>query len=124
MISQILLIDDDPIINLIHSKLIGKSFPGIPLLIFENGYKGLEYIKSNPHNSYLIFLDLNMPKMDGWEFLKAISLEKNEVDFQIHVVTSSVNPEDRERVGKDKNVRSLLVKPLKYEELTNIIFHK
>lgn len=68
MIAQILLIDDDPIINFIHSKIIRRKFPDIPLLTFENGYEGLKHIKRHPNYSYLIFLDLNMPKMNGWDF--------------------------------------------------------
>ena len=122
MITQILLIDDDTIANFIHSKVIQKKFPEIPLFVFENGQKGLTHIKSNPDYSYLIFLDLNMPQMNGWEFLEAISLEVSEVDLQVHIVTSSVNPDDRKAAEKHKSVHSFLVKPLKGADISHIVF--
>ncbi|MEP0713769.1 response regulator [Algoriphagus sp.] len=120
-LTQILLIDDDPIINFVHTKIINRRFPHIPLVVFENGLEGLNYIQSHPSNSYLVFLDLNMPKMNGWEFLKAISLDEHELDFQVHIVTSSVDPEDREAAQKNENVQSFLKKPLKDEDLEKII---
>jgi len=122
MIKQILLIDDDPIINFIHSKIIQRKFPDTAILIFENGHKGLMHIKNNPTNSYLIFLDLNMPEMNGWEFLSAISLEFAEVTLQIHIVTSSIDPEDRKESKNYKQILSFLTKPLKAEKLETIVF--
>ena len=122
MKAQILLIDDDPVVNFIHSRVIQKKFPGIALLVFENGRKGLTHILSNPDYAYLIFLDLNMPVMNGWEFLEAISLEASEVDLQVHIVTSSVNPEDRQAAKKFNMVYSFLIKPLKSDDISPIDF--
>ena len=122
MIAQILLIDDDPVVNFIHSKVIQKKFSSTPLLVFENGQKGLTHIKNNPDYSYLIFLDLNMPQMNGWEFLEAISHQASGVDLQVHIVTSSVNPEDRRAAEKFNKVGSFLIKPLKGVDITHIVF--
>ncbi|WBL43043.1 response regulator [Algoriphagus halophytocola] len=120
MKTQILLIDDDPIINFIHARLIRKKYPDASLLAFENGLLGLQHIKSNPENTYLIFLDLNMPKMNGWEFLTAVAKEAAEVDLQVHIVTSSVDPEDKNEAKKHHNVHSYLVKPLKDVDLVHL----
>ncbi|MCE7056095.1 response regulator [Algoriphagus sp. AGSA1] len=120
MIKQILLIDDDPVINFIHTKLLRKKFPDIPLLTFTNGQAGLMHIKTNLADSYVIFLDLNMPKMNGWEFLKAISSEANEVDLKVHIVTSSINPEDKMQAENYEHVLSYIVKPLKDKDLEHI----
>lgn len=57
-------------------------------------------------------------------FLKAISLEKIELDIQVHIVTSSMDPEDRNAADKENKVRSFLTKPLKDEDLAKVIFHK
>lgn len=122
MTQQILLIDDDPVINFIHSKIIRKKFPDVPLLIFENGHKALAHLKSNPVNSYLIFLDLNMPELDGWGFLEAMSLGYKGINTQVYVVTSSVDPVDRMRAIKYDQVLSFLIKPLKAEDLEKITF--
>lgn len=122
MIQQILLIDDDPVINFVHTKIVQKKFPDTPLLIFENGLDALAHLKSNPKNSYLIFLDLNMPKMDGWGFLKAISLEAKDIDLQVHIVTSSADPEDKMEAKKYHQVFSFLMKPMKAKDLEKITF--
>ncbi len=120
MITQILLIDDDPIINFIHTKLIRKKFPDIPLLTFANGQAGLLHIKSNRDESYLVFLDLNMPKMNGLEFLNAISSEVYDVNLKVHIVTSSINPEDKKQTENFEQVLSYIVKPLKDKDLEHI----
>ncbi|WP_057936240.1 response regulator [Algoriphagus resistens] len=122
MTQQILLIDDDPVINFIHSRIIRKKFPDTPMLIFENGHKAVAHLKENPINSYLIFLDLNMPELDGWGFLKAISLEFKDIDVQVHVVTSSTDPEDKMEAKKYNQVSSYLIKPLKTDDLETITF--
>ncbi|MEB2775573.1 response regulator [Algoriphagus sp. D3-2-R+10] len=122
MVDQILLIDDDPVINFVHSKIVRRKLPDTPLLIFENGLKAMSHLKSNPMNSYLIFLDLNMPELDGWGFLEAISLEAKDIDLQVHIVTSSVDPEDKMKSKNYNQVSSFLVKPLKADDLEDITF--
>lgn len=117
---QILLIDDDPIVNFIHSKVIQSQFPKSEVLVFNNGLTALEYIKGHRQLSYLIFLDLNMPVMNGWDFLKAVSAEEDELALQIHVLTSSINPQDKIRAQQNKLVCSYLSKPLKAEDLNNL----
>lgn len=120
MKQQILIIDDDPIINFIHSKIINKKFTEVPLISFENAQIALQSIKENPAIKYTIFLDLNMPKLDGWGFLDAISLKDQELNYQVHIVTSSVDPADRLRANEYERVISYLTKPLKLEDLDKI----
>ncbi len=117
---QILLIDDDPIVNFIHSKVIQSQFPKSEVLVFNNGLTALEYIKGHRQLSYLIFLDLNMPVMNGWDFLNAVAAEESELALQIHVLTSSIDPQDKIRAQKNKLVNSYLSKPLKFEDLQNL----
>lgn len=119
-IQQIVLIDDDPVINFIHSKVIQSSFPGIQIVIFTNGFTALEHIRAYPTNSYLIFLDLNMPEIDGWEFLEKISSEDRELDLKVHIVTSSVDPSDKIKAQKNDQVSSFLLKPLKSHDLESL----
>mgnify|MGYP006194998307 FL=1 len=117
---QILLIDDDPIVNFIHSKVIQSQFPKSEVLVFNNGLTALEYIKGHRQLSYLIFLDLNMPVMNGWDFLNAVAAEESELALQIHVLTSSIDPQDKIRAQQNKLVNSYLSKPLKCEDLQNL----
>jgi len=123
MIQQILLIDDDPVINFVNSKIVAKKFDDTPIFIFEDGKKALEHLKTNSNHSFLIFLDLNMPIMNGWEFMEAISSETPNLDIQVHIITSSVDPSDQAKAAQYKQICSYLVKPLKasnLEKLTGI----
>ncbi|WP_417610199.1 response regulator [Owenweeksia hongkongensis] len=120
MTQEILLVDDDPIINFINKKVVESAFPHFPIIIFENGYSAIEYIHKNPEKSFLVFLDLNMPVMNGWEFLEAISHDSNKYNLAIHILTSSVDQSDQNKANSYKQVISYLTKPLKKEVLQKI----
>lgn len=120
MMKQILLIDDDAIINYLHSHILRSKFPTIPIIVFENGLKALEYLNNNGTFSYLIFLDINMPIMSGWEFLETVSTENTDLDLQIHLVTSSIDPADKLKAKQYPLVFSYLVKPLRVKDLTHL----
>ena len=71
----------------------------------------------------LIFLDLNMPVMDGWEFLMEYKKLEATMKSQILVVllTSSLNPDDRDRASKIKEVNEYLNKPLELDVLEDLM---
>ena len=115
MTKEILLIDDDAITNFLNQNLIEQKIKGIPITIFYNGLEGLKYIKSNPDKHYIVFLDINMPVMNGWEFIEAVDSLTIETSVEIHVLTSSINPGDRERANGLPNVDSFIEKP--FDEL-------
>ncbi len=72
---EVIIIDDDEIVMMIQKKLIVNScFNDMPLL-FKNGKLGLDYILSNKEKDtvYFILLDINMPVMNGWEFLDTVN---------------------------------------------------
>lgn len=108
----ILLIDDDPVINFIHRTIISSVFPENRIITVENGQLALELIKEEPDRPYLVFLDINMPVMNGWEFLDAIRSQGGSLDLSIHILTSSVDSRDIERSSSDELVVSYLAKPL------------
>ena len=114
---QILLIDDDAIINYLHSHILRSKFPTIPIIVFENGLKALEYLNNNGTFSYLIFLDINMPIMDGWGFLDAFGAIKTNNDFHIAILTSSINGSDRDKSSEYDLIFEFLTKPLKLEDI-------
>ena len=112
MTKEILLIDDDAITNFLNQNLIEQKIKCITITIFYNGLEGLKYIKSNPDKHYIVFLDINMPVMNGWEFIEAVDSLTIETSVEIHVLTSSINPGDRERANGLPNVDSFIEKPL------------
>lgn len=117
---EILIIDDDQICNLITNILVSSKFPQQEIHLFPNGQEALEHLASNPHQPYLILLDLNMPVMNGWEFLEAINLRQSFPDLDIYVVSSSVNTEDQELALKHPLVRDYFVKPLTLAHLDSV----
>jgi len=70
----------------------------------------------------IIFLDLNMPVMDGWEFLERFTKIKNKLGkvITLYVVSSSINPLDVDRAKSLTSVHDYLIKPVNISELENI----
>ena len=116
-IQEILLIDDDPMTNFINKTVIKSEFPDYSPVIFENGPDALWYIRKNPNTPYLIFLDINMPIMDGWEFLEALSKDTNQYNLVIHILSSSLDTVDKRKAKESDLVSSFLTKPLKKDVL-------
>ncbi|RTE51852.1 response regulator [Arenibacter aquaticus] len=117
---EILLIDDDPMTNFINNTVIKSEFPNYSPVIFENGPDALAYIRENPKSFYLIFLDINMPVMDGWEFLETLSKDTSQYNLVIHILSSSLDSLDKRKADKSNLVTSFLTKPLKKDVLKEL----
>jgi CheY-like chemotaxis protein len=112
--SSVLLIDDNEIDNLINSKLIKELDISEQVIIAANGEEGLNYLVSNqPLLPSLVFLDLNMPGMNGFEFLEQLTSVtfKHRDKIKVVVLTSSLNENDYEE-AKTRGCDGYLVKPL------------
>jgi CheY-like chemotaxis protein len=120
----ILLIDDNESDNYYHKIIIeGMNIAG-KIEIAENGLEALTLLKKEKQTPpELIFLDINMPKMDGWEFLeKYKDLDiKQKARITIVMLTTSSNPEDRKRAEKAAEVSGFVTKPLSEEILNGIL---
>lgn len=119
-IQEILLIDDDRMTNFINKTVIKSEFPDYSPVIFENGLDAIEHIRENPNTPYLIFLDINMPIMDGWEFLEALSKDTNQYNLVIHILSSSLDTVDKLKAKESDLVSSFLTKPLKKDVLKEL----
>ena len=112
---QVLIIDDDKIVVLLHNRIIKHSeLSTISPLAFENGKTALDYLheEANDNKQYLIFLDLNMPVMNGWEFLNSIQTYSFYKDISVVIVTSSIDPAEREKAAGYSQVIGYVEKPL------------
>lgn len=127
-LKSILLIDDDNINNfIVVSKL--KSIQLVENINFvENGKEGLSFIlkcvENDPENlPGIIFLDINMPIMDGWEFLAEFDKIPIEYTSKMHIymVSSSVYSEDIEKSKQYSSVKMFISKPLVRERIEQII---
>lgn|SRR5690606_21391921 len=126
------IIDDDKIYVNLVKKIIEIKQLSENLLIFKNGLEALEYFKviltnmSEEKLPDIIFLDLNMPVMDGWEFLGEFIKIKNNFDKKItlYVVSSSIDPRDLERAKSFNLVTDYLIKPIELKRFEQIFERK
>ncbi|MEO8515853.1 MAG: response regulator [Flavobacterium sp.] len=124
---KLILVDDDEIIVYLTKRLV-KDANLIELTkVFSNGQDAINYLKENCNNPSLlpeiIFLDLFMPVMDGWEFLEEYALLKPKIDkrITIYIITSSVSPEDIQRAKNNKEVTDYIIKPITKENFIAIL---
>ncbi|NJL12612.1 MAG: response regulator [Microscillaceae bacterium] len=119
MNNYVLLVDDDPINNLIIRKEIEKQAPTTEVKTFQSGLAALEFLKTAAVLPGLILLDINMPDFSGWEFLKNYSAQPNPAS--VFMITSSLIRKDREKARDFTVVKDYLIKPLSFEDVQKII---
>lgn len=122
MNSELLLIDDDEIFNLMSLKMIEKTGFHQKPRVFKNGNFALDHLKKtyNENTPYLIFLDINMPVMNGWEFLDALDEFANPENMYVFMLTSSINERDKKKAEKNKYVLKFLTKPVSTQTFNEI----
>lgn len=120
-ITDFVFIDDDPVGNFICKTTVEFVMPGMPSESFVDPRQALEYFRasypaSDRHHTVML-LDLNMPIMNGWEFLETFDSLPGRTKEQIHIyiLSSSVDHRDKDRSYANKNVSGFLVKPLAME---------
>lgn len=111
---NILLVDDDDVSAESVVRSLRKNAVDFPITLARDGIEALEILRStHTHLSiekpYLILLDLNMPRMNGFEFLHEVRGDKNLHASVIFVLTTSDAESDRERAYKD-NIAGYMVK--------------
>jgi PAS domain S-box-containing protein len=119
-VKKVMLVDDDELNHLITQKLIHFIDSEIEVLKFKEVSKALVYL-SNEINQLpdLILLDIEMPRINGWSFLK--EFEKMQIDVPICILTNSIHEKDKYKAINYESVRSFQVKPLKKEELQSLL---
>ena len=120
----VVLIEDDQAMNYYHQRLFVKQDFADEVLSYHSAKEALNGIKSLQQVTLLyIFLDLNMPQMDGWHFIEELEKLKFDSNTQIKlfVLSSSVNPNDMMNAKQNSAVTDYLSKPLSIETITNII---
>jgi response regulator RpfG family c-di-GMP phosphodiesterase len=116
----IMLIDDDPIVNFISSKVLNKYNEEFEILDFQKALDALYYLRQHPEKSPdVIFLDLNMPEMDGWEFLQ--EYEKLNLRSDLYILTSSFAQRDVNKSKHYSKVKDFIIKPLTKQTIQRIL---
>jgi CheY-like chemotaxis protein len=130
MLDTILFIDDDTITLMLCKMVISKSLFSKQIVTAKNGEEALQYFNTLKQANtdaqlskpQLIFLDLNMPVMSGWEFLDSFSTpEYSEFNnTKVIILSSTIDPEDLEKSNKYPMVIDFLSKPISKEMLEYI----
>jgi CheY-like chemotaxis protein len=124
--NKLVIIDDDPIDHFLIQHIMQDHNYANNTTYTMDGSLVLDYIEQNKHQPELlpdvIFLDLNMPKFSGWDFLDRyeLLLPHLQKDIQVHILTSSVRPLDKERSAQYPFVKSYMSKPLKESVIIGI----
>jgi CheY-like chemotaxis protein len=125
-VKKVLLIDDDKVSNFLSSLIIKKTIIAEVVKECLDGQEGLDYLKSLSGSTDIpdiLFLDLNMPVLDGWQFLNEFSLLDKRVQMPIYILTSSNYEGDLIKSKEFDAVKGYIVKPLS-KDLATAIFEK
>ena len=123
---NILLVDDDEIDCMNVKRAFKKSNISNPLYIAHNGVEGLDMLRGT--NNFkkidplprIILLDINMPKMNGLEFLKEIREDKDLHSISVFVMTTSNDEKDRFE-AYNYNVAGYIIKPISFETFVSAV---
>jgi CheY-like chemotaxis protein len=120
---DVLLIDDDNISNFINSRLISRLNIACKVQVKLNGQEALSYINDGKEKCPdLIFLDINMPVMNGFEFLQSYSRGSYSKRKPIIIIlTTSSDANDLEELQKYPEVCGFLNKPLTEDKITSVL---
>ncbi len=126
--TNILLIDDDDATNFFNQMIINKTGLVNHIDVARDGIDGMDFIQTDLNTINLdthlvkqtiILLDINMPRMNGWEFLEEfdkLTVEEKS-KYRISMLSTSQDPEERIRANNHKHLSTFLNKPLTVEKL-------
>lgn len=124
---HVLLIDDNEIDNYINKLIVTKSKKADLITVMDSGIGAIEFlnnlIKTEKPFPEVIFLDIHMPEMNGFQFLEQYENFSEDVKEKtiINMLTSSNNPDDIKRASECRYVKNFFSKPLGEDMLATIV---
>jgi CheY-like chemotaxis protein len=129
-LNSILLIDDDEPTNFLNKRMLESMHCTHKVQVIQKAPEALEYLTRLAMDDTgttdfpdIIFLDINMPAMDGWEFLECFRniVNKKGQHIVLVMLTTSLNPEDVQKASESDQVAAFKNKPLSREMVTDIL---
>jgi CheY-like chemotaxis protein len=119
----ILLIDDDEPTNFLNRLTLEQVGCARRIHTAQSGQEALDYLRDTASRPDLIFLDINMPAMDGWEFLDRYRTlpPARKADIVLIMLTTSLNPDDEKRTLAIPEVTGFEHKPLGHDQLNGLL---
>ena len=123
----IFIIDDDNMYQMLLSRTIRKINDQLNIVSFTNGEEALEHFKElfNQNSTLpdLVLVDINMPVLDGWQFLDDLEIirpgYKNEIP--VYLISTSLDENDKNKAQENEYIRDFIIKPLPTEWLDEIL---
>lgn len=121
------IVDDDMIFHLTTKMLLQKKDVHNKILFFKNGKEAIDYLfqykDSKEDLPDIILLDLNMPVMDGWDFIEKYLPIRSDLpkEITIYIVTSSLDDNDIKRASEISAIKKYVIKPIDQYKLEEII---
>lgn len=119
---SICIVDDDELFLLVSKAIMQDENFAEQIHNFEDGRVALDYLKSIDSTVLpeVLLLDINMPMMDGWEFMEALEKLKIKDKMKIYITSSSINPLDLEKAEKHPFISGFISKPMDPKKLRSI----
>ena len=130
MINTVLSIDDDKVTQLLNKYHLKTGNFCTNIVAAHNGQEAIDFFKKLDSGEVsmdsfpeIIFIDLNMRMMDGWDFFEAFKRDfaHFEEKTKIFILSSSINPADIERANNERSIVAFLAKPLNENNLKKVI---
>jgi CheY-like chemotaxis protein len=112
------MIDDDDVDHFIVKALL-RRLDNVELISFKSPLSVVALIQERKFHTDFVLLDINMPGMNGWEFMEVF--EANDVNVPVFIVSSSRNENDLQRSSGFKSVKGYFFKPLLLENLQKLL---
>ena len=118
---KILIIDDDEIVLLVERKILQRCGFDQETFTFKSSEAALKFLKEEDEDQkFLIMLDINMPVMNGWQFLNKMEELGRDKNIFVIMVTSSIDRYDKEIAENYKSVIGFIEKPITTENCLQI----
>ncbi|AKP53825.1 response regulator [Cyclobacterium amurskyense] len=118
---EIILVDDDPIVILLQKKLMEKAGISHKVISFNNGEDVIEFLSEKESGSnYLMFLDINMPGLSGWEVLDKLEGMDKPFGLKVIIITSSIEDADRFKAKSYDRIVDFWVKPFSLQDFSGL----